>query len=128
MQLRTLEGCAVNLFAMIKSRFATTGYENRRRHQRFSRVTLLTIQFLDDDLSIIGQPFWGMSQDISESGIGFLSQTPITANYLRVTVVEDDYSAIAIVRHTRMFDESTSKYFVGVEFLDDYSCHDRSRC
>ena len=118
----------MNLFALISSRFSSTAEDNRRRHNRVNRVTLLTIQPLDDDLSVIGTQFWGMSQDISESGIGFLSQTPITSNYLRITIVEDNSSAIAVVRHTRMFDESTSRYFVGVEFLDDYSCHDRSRC
>ena len=117
----------MNLLALITSRFGQKRADNRRRHERYHRVALLTIQPLDDDLSVIGQQFWGMSQDISASGIGFISPTKIECNYLRVTVVEDNQSTIAVVRYCRPFDESSTRMFVGVEFLDDYSCHDRSR-
>jgi len=118
----------MNLLALLSSGFSSFHEKNRHRHKRFRRVTLLTIQPLDDDLSKSGTQFWAMSRDISETGIDFLCQKRITCNYLRVTVIDDGSSAIAIVRHCRMLDESSFGYCIGVELLDDYSCHDRARC
>ena len=100
-----------------------TGADNRRRWTRRKRCTLLTLQELDDDLSMAGNAKWAMSQDISGMGIGFVCSNPIACNYIRVTVVEDNFSAIGIVRHSRLLNEDQTQYFVGVEFLDDYTCH-----
>ena len=66
-----------------------------------------------------------MSSDISRKGIGFVCDQPVTCNYVRITIVEDNFSAIGIVRHTRQLLKEQGQHFVGVEFLDEYFCHER---
>ena len=62
----------LKLLHAVRARFGFEGKpENRRRHRRFSRCTLLTIVPLDEDFSQMGSSIWGMSQDISRGGIGF---------------------------------------------------------
>lgn len=65
-----------------------------------------------------------MSSDISLKGIGFVCDETVTSNYVRISIVEDNFSAIGIVRHTRQVEEQ-GQHFVGVEFLDEYFCHER---
>ncbi len=96
--------------------------QNRRRYRRYERRTLLTIQPLDDDLSMMGAATWGMSVDISAGGIGLECNDPLDVNYLRVTIQEDAVSYIAVVRHRR---ETGTGWFFGVEFLEDDVCHER---
>jgi hypothetical protein len=108
----------------IRTCFGPTSAQNRRRWSRRKRCTLLTIQELDDDLSSVGNSKWAVSRDISQMGIGFVTKETVSFNYVRVTIVEDNYSAIGIIRHARLLDDQ-DQYFVGVEFLDDYACHER---
>ena len=118
----------MNLLETFFERVQWIGSKNRRRHGRRRRVTLLTIQALQDDLSATGTQMWGMSQNVSPLGIGFICESRIIDPYVRITIVEDNCSLIGLIRHGRVFDHASGKYFYGVEYLDDYSCHDRSRC
>ena len=83
------------------------------------------LQELDDDLSSKGKSKWAMSRDISQNGIGFVCAEPIGSQYIRVNIVEDNISVIGIVRHIRQLTTEHEQYFVGVQFLDEYSCHER---
>ena len=113
------------IYDAMRTCLSPTATDNRRRWTRRPRCTLLTLQELDDDFSMVGNVKWAMSRDINGMGIGFVCSEPIACNYIRVTVVEDDFSAIGIVRHSRLLNEEQQQYFVGVEFLDDYICHER---
>ena len=66
-----------------------------------------------------------MSQNISQMGIGFVCSEPVSTNYIRITIVEDSFSAIGLIRHSRLLEGEVQQYFVGVEFIDDYACHER---
>ena len=113
-----------SILAAACSLFRRSNVENHRRSKRFKRCTLLTLQELDDDLSPIGQTKWAMSRDVNRHGIGFVSRDQIDSTYIRVTVVEDNFSVIGIVRHSRVLPGGEA-LFVGVEFLDDEFCHER---
>lgn len=95
--------------------------ENRRRHERHERRTPLMLQPLNQDLANSGTPIKGMSLDFSQSGVGFsctVTEKLDTAEYLRVTIIEDQYSAIGRIRHSRET-EVKGTYLYGVEFLND---------
>lgn len=111
------------ILGVTRSLFCFGSVDNRRRLKRHQRCTLLTLRELDDDLSPIGSSKWAMSRDINEAGIGFVCRDEIRSTYLRVLIVEDNYSAIGIVRHSRRM--ADGEYFIGVEFLDDDACHER---
>lgn len=66
-----------------------------------------------------------MSRDISPMGIGSVTKEPVSFNYDRITIVEDAYSAIGIIRHARLLDSEPAQYLGGVEVLDDYFCPER---
>lgn len=97
--------------------------KNRRQHRRVDRRTLLTVQQLDGDLSQFGPAIWAVSSDFSNGGIGFTCQQHVQGEYLRITVNEENYSVIGVVRHCRLIDESGQTYFVGIQFLEDYNAH-----
>ena len=97
--------------------------DNRRRHRRVVRRTLLTILKLDGDLSKVGEPIWAISSDFSKGGIGFTCKHRIDTMYVRVTINEDNQSMIGVVRHTRLIDEADGTHFVCIQFFDDYHAH-----
>jgi len=114
-----------NLFSSARRMLGFSHVENRRRYRRHKRCTLLTLQELDHDLSVIGQSKWAMSRDINDYGIGFVISGPIHSQYIRVTVVEDNFSAIGVIRHSRQLSGDEESYFVGGEYLDVEVCHVR---
>ena len=115
----------LNLLNSIRTCFSGNGGINRRRHKRHRRCTLITLQILDDDLSTIGKPFWGMSNDFGHRGLGFTCSQPITHTLIRITIPEDSFSAIASIRYRRANDDAASLYLFGAEFIDDFACHER---
>lgn len=66
-----------------------------------------------------------MSQDFSDSGIGFISDSELDCRFLRITIVEDKTSSVAVIRHNRLFDRESGKHFYGVEYIPEDACHER---
>jgi len=117
----------VNLLELLRAQIVSVGEKNRRQASRRRRVTLLTVQPLDGDLALVGEPIWAMSQDISENGMGFICQHNLMQDFVQITVVEDNVTQFGVVRHSRIFDQPSGKFFIGVEFMDDDVRHQRSR-
>lgn len=92
----------------------------RRRHERKKRRTPLLLQPLDQDLGPSGNSVEGMSLDFSQSGVGFscTCDQKLECAYISVAIIEDQYSAIGRIRHSRET-ETKGTYLYGVEFLND---------
>jgi len=95
--------------------------ENRRRWRRCKRVTYVELQPLDADLVLSGKPVWGMTRDFSRHGIGLTTAYKLNCTYVKITVREDGYTGVAIIRHLRNIasDLEQPLYLVGVELVDE---------
>ena len=94
--------------------------DERRRHKRKERRTPLLLQPLDQDLTPSDKSVKGMSLDFSQSGVGFscTCEKKLECAYISVTIIEDQYSAIGRIRHSRETD-TKGTFLYGVEFLND---------
>lgn len=103
-----------------RSLFNQSKPDERRRHPRKERRTPLTLQPLNEDLASSGTSIEGMSLDFSQSGVGFscTCEKKLECAYLRVTIIEDQYSAIGRIRHSSET-EVKGTFLYGVEFLND---------
>lgn len=115
----------LNILAAARSLFSPSMGANRRRYRRYRRCTLVTIQELDNDLSPLAGIKWAMSRDIHHHGIGLICPQRIDVTYVRVTVMEDKFSKIGVVRHCQPADDGGSTYLIGIEFLDDEVCQQK---
>ena len=111
------------MFSRIRNFFKSSPQksdDDRRRHPRVKRETPLLLQPLDEDLTSSGSQIKGMSLDFSQSGIGFscICEKKLECAYLSVTVIEDKYSAIGRIRHSKET-EVRGTFLYGVEFLND---------
>ncbi len=93
---------------------------SRRKSQRIPKRVTLGVQPLDDDFGPDGEPFWAISSDISQRGMGMVYDDPIVHDYVRVMLMEQDVSVIAKVRHSSSIGTQFPLYLIGIEFLDEY--------
>lgn len=95
--------------------------ENRRRWQRYERVTYVELQPLDADLVLAGKAVWGMTRDFSKHGIGLTTPFQLDCTYLKITIREDEYTGVGIIKHVRKISSESERplYFVGVELIDE---------
>ncbi len=118
---------SVNLVSLLRTWVLgnETNGDCRRKFKRHARVTYIEIQPLDQELSPVGERAWGMTRDLSVQGVGFTTESSFQCEHVRVFIRDDDYSAIAAIRHQRLISapDETPKFLIGVEFLDDYNCH-----
>ena len=97
-----------------------TRTENQRSHTREPKSISLRIQPLDLDFRPDGEPFWAVSRDLSEQGLGFINGEPLDHEYVRIGIFEDQLSIIGRVCHSTSIGVNYPLYLVGVELLEEY--------
>jgi hypothetical protein len=93
---------------------------SRRGNHRVPKRLSLNIQPLTDDFGPDGEPFLAISSDMSKRGMGFISDDPMAHDFVRITLLDEDVSVIAQVRHSTSIGTLYPLYLIGVEFLDEY--------
>lgn len=96
------------------------GDKKRRQNRRNPRSVSLRIQPLDLDFCHDGEPFWAVSRDVSNGGLGFINSEPIQHEYVRIGLFEEEATMIARVCHSTSIGVQYPLYLVGVQFLDEY--------
>lgn len=94
--------------------------DDRREFQRIPKRVTVSIQPLDEDFAPEGEPFWAISSDVSQLGMGIVCDDRIFHEYIRLVLVDQEVSVIAKVRHSTSIGTQYPLFLIGVEFLDEY--------
>ncbi|MEM8736126.1 MAG: hypothetical protein AAGG44_17990, partial [Planctomycetota bacterium] len=85
-----------NVFGLILEQLAD---QERRTSRRMPWRASIRVQPLDEDFRPDGEPFYAITSDLSRLGMGFIFPDAIQHSHLRITVSDDEVSAIVRVVH-----------------------------
>lgn len=92
--------------------------ENPRKFIRELRSFSVTLQPLNDNFEPIGEPTWVVSRDLSQNGMGVISQDLIEHNYVRIRLPDDSRSVIGNIRHVTAIGLDCRLFLIGIEFVE----------
>ena len=93
--------------------------DNRRNSDRLPRSLVLVVQPLDNNLQPVGSPFKAVTRDVSETGLGFLNETPFPTKFVRIgATAQSAAQSVARVCYNKTYFGDEPVYLVGVEFLE----------
>lgn len=93
---------------------------NQRESDRVPKRLSLSVQPLTEKFETAGDPYWAISSDFSNRGMGFISDDAMVHDYVRIKLLEEELSVVAKVCHSTSIGTLYPLYLVGVEFLDGY--------
>ena len=92
---------------------------DRREETRICRSLSLVIQPLNENFHPVGDPFWALSRDINQQGLGFVNPDPVDHDFVRISICSYQATVVARVCHSTSLGLYYPLYLVGVEFVTD---------
>jgi hypothetical protein len=90
----------------------------RRTEERIPISVALSIQPLDLDFQPDGEPFFALTRDFSQGGMGFINSEPFDHKYLRLGIPGHDASTIiGHVCYNLSIGVDQPLYLVGIQFV-----------
>ena len=105
------------LSKLIDLKKALKGQPDRRESSRERTCKMLRIQPLTEDLRPLGASFWAYSKDFSENGFAFQRNKLVDFCFLKLTIAEEHYTAIAQVRHVSRTSGEEFDFTIGCQLI-----------